>query len=199
MKQGMSIRKTLLMLTLNYILIFVWMFWARLEVVSALIIFPVTMVVAFFDTILAEGRKSALLWCGNLLISTIVGIILQNYLYARYTRDTETAMLRAVVEITVAIFLISITAAISGGEAAKLRKSRKKKMNTVPVRSTGFLFSKDAKAEYEDDDDEDEYLEEFEKRRTMSLRSQVSSGDEPDDEDEDIDEREKPVFRVIKK
>ena len=72
-------------------------------------------------------------------------------------------------------------------------------MNTVPVRSTGFLFSKDAKAEQEDDDDEDEYLEEFEKRRTMSLRSQVSSGDEPDDEDEDIDEREKPVFRVIKK
>lgn len=196
----MSVRKTLLMLTLNYILIFVWMFWARLGVLSALVIFPVTMVVAFFDTILAEGRKSAVLWCGNLLISTIVGIILQNYIYARYTRNTEIAMLRAVVEITVAILIIAVTAAVSGNEAARLRKIRQNKNNTGFRQARGFSFSKDEKAGYEnDDDDGDEYLEEFEKRRTMSLRSQVSSEDISDEEDEDIDEREKPVFRVIKK
>ena len=197
----MSVRKTLLMLTLNYILIFVWMFWARLGVLSALVIFPVTMVVAFFDTILAEGRKSAVLWCGNLLISTIVGIILQNYLYARYTRNTETAMLRAVVEITVAILIIAVTAAISGNEAARLRRIRRKKNNTGSSQDRVFSFSKDERTGYEndDDDDGDEYLEKFEKRRTMSLRSQVSSEDVSDEEDEDIDEREKPVFRVIKK
>ena len=189
------------MLTLNYILIFVWMFWARLGVLSALVIFPVTMVVAFFDTILAEGRKSAVLWCGNLLISTIVGIILQNYLYARYTRNTETAMLRAVVEITVAILIIAVTAVISGNEAARLRKIRRNKNNTGSSQDRGFSFSKDERAGYEndDDDDGDEYLEKFEKRRTMSLMSQVSSEDVSDEEDEDIDEREKPVFRVIKK
>ena len=158
------------------------------------------MVVAFFDTILAEGRKSALLWCGNLLISTIVGIILQNYLYARYTRNTETAMLRAVVEITVAILIIAVTAAISGNEAARLRKIRRNKNNTGSSQDRGFSFSKDERAGYEDDEDDgDEYLEKFEKRRTMSLMSQASSEDVSDEEDEDIDEREKPVFRVIKK
>lgn len=188
------------MLTLNYILIFVWMFWARLGVLSALVIFPVTMVVAFFDTILAEGRKSAVLWCGNLLISTIVGIILQNYLYARYTRNTETAMLRAVVEITVAILIIAVTAAISGNEAARIRKIRRNKNNTGSSQDRVFSFSKEERAGYEDDEDDgDEYLEKFEKRRTMSLRSQVSSEDVSDEEDEDIDEREKPVYRVIKK
>ncbi len=188
------------MLTLNYILIFVWMFWFRMGVLSALIIFPVTMLIAFFDTILAEGRKSAILWCGNLLISTIVGIILQNYLYARYTQDTETAMLRAVVEITVAILIIAVVAAISGNEAAKLKKSRNNNRNTAPRQIGGFSFSKGERSDYEDDDDdEDEYLEAFEKRRTMSLKSQVSSDDESEEEDDDIDEREEPGFRVIKK
>jgi len=187
----MSVKKTLLMLTLNYILIFVWMFWFRMGVLSALIILPVTMVIAFFDTVLAEGRLSALLWCGNLLIATIAGIVLQAYLYARYTYDTETAMLRAVVEITVAIIIISVTAAISGKEAARLRRIRARKSN----------------ADRHTDDEDDEYPVRNERRRTMSLRSQEISDDEPDTDtfadedtfDEDMFDEDKPRFRVIKK
>lgn len=188
------------MLTLNYILIFVWMFWFRMGVISALIIFPVTMLIAFFDTVLAEGRMSALIWCGNLLIATIIGIALQAYLYARYTLDTETAMLRAVVEITVAILIISVTAAISGREAAKLRKSRKKRRSsTPPVIGSGYTGIRNE--DFDDDDEDDEFLEKFEKRKTMSLRPQTleDDADEDEDTDEDTEEREKPLFRVIKK
>ncbi|MCR4589446.1 MAG: hypothetical protein K5668_01330, partial [Lachnospiraceae bacterium] len=121
----MSIKKTLLMLTLNYILIFAWMYFFRLGEFSALILFPITMGIAFLDTVLSEGRMSAYIWCGNLLIATIAGLLLQAYLYVRETGDIDGAVIRLMVEIPVAIVIIAIAAIISGHEAAKLKRRRK--------------------------------------------------------------------------
>ncbi|MBQ9549402.1 MAG: hypothetical protein IJU87_01185 [Lachnospiraceae bacterium] len=199
----MSIRKTLLLLTLNYILIFAWMFMYRLGEMSALLIFPITMGVAFLDTVFAEGRKSAYLWCGNLLIATIVGILLQAYLYIRATGDMERAVLRAAVEILAAVLIIGMIAVISGHEAAKLKKRRiEKSMRSAsyPGRASLFPDSEDEEnkgkekgsgwgagygnmgSSFDDQSDEELYDEE-----------------DPDEDDEEEDEDNEPTFRVIKK
>ncbi len=179
----MSIRKTLLMLTLNYIIIFAWMFWFRLEVISALIIFPITMGIAFLDTFLAEGRLSAYLWCGNLLIASIAGILLQAFLYTRATGDSGTAFLRVAVEIPVAVLIIAIAALVSGHEAARLKRIRraKNKGNTEPAGAENRFRPRN---EHRNEDvhldfDEDLY--------------------EDEDIADDHEEEKEPLMRVIKK
>ncbi len=188
----MSIRKTLLMLTVNYILIFAWIFWYRMGVLSALIIFPLTMGAAFFDTVMAEGRMSAYLWCGNLLIATIAGILLQTYIIVRETGDIGSAFLRAAVEIPVAVLIIGIVAVISGYEAAKLKKKRR--LTTAAPSS-------------EDMDERYSYGERSSFRSSMGFRDVPELEDDydpddydPDDED-DLPEEEddEPKFRVIRK
>lgn len=182
----MSIKKTLLMLSLNYILIFAWMFLYRLGYFSALVIFPASMLIAFFDTYLAEGRKSALIWCGNLLIANIAGILLQNFIYYRETLDLDTAVLRSAIEIPVAILMIGITSAVSGHFARK--KGRKRR--GAEEAAEGRRFSGGSS-----------FNEAFSGGRVMSL----SSGDDDDFDDTDPDEdeedtfEEEPKFRVIKK
>ncbi|MCR4591049.1 MAG: hypothetical protein K5668_09545 [Lachnospiraceae bacterium] len=197
----MSIRKTLLMLTLNYIIIFAWMFWFRLEVISALIIFPITMGIAFLDTFFAEGRLSAYLWCGNLLIASIVGILLQAYLYIRATGDSGTAFLRVIIEIPVAVLIIAIVALVSGHEAAKLQKRRfiKKSQNE---KHSFFMRGNDG------DTDEDDSGEDLDTGRSFRSSMDLSSKEIHQDFDEDLYEDEdildteednEPRFRVIKK
>ncbi len=182
----MSIKKTLLMLSLNYILIFAWMFLYRLGFFSALVIFPASMLIAFFDTFLSEGRKSALIWCGNLLIANIAGILLQNFIYYRETLDIDTAVLRIAIEIPVAVLIIGITSAVSGHFARKKGKSRRGTAEIEEDRGSSYGRS---------------FNSAFSGGRVMSL----SSGEdedfddiEPDEDEGDIFEEE-PKFRVIKK
>ena len=178
------------MLTVNYILIFAWIFLFNLGEVSALVIFPITMGVAFFDTVMAEGRMSAYLWCGNLLIATVVGIFLQTYLYIRETSDTETAIIRAAIEVPIAVLIIGIVAVISGHEASKLRKRRKAGAGAVVV------------TDDEDDDDEKDFNPRGGFRSSMILHDDTEDEEDIDltEEDEDPEEFEnEPKFRVIKK
>lgn len=184
----MSIKKTLLMLTLNYIVIFAWMFWHRMGEISALIIFPITMGIAFLDTIFAEGRKSAYLWCGNLLIATVVGIFLQAYLYIRVTGDFQTGILRVMIEIPVAVLIIGIVALVSGHEAAKIRK---RKLNSISGNAgheealgrRSFFAGIDRNAV----------------RKTMDLSDEEEGYGDEDDFDDPEDKDDGPLLRVIKK
>ncbi len=185
----MSVRKMLLMLTVNYILIFAWIFFFRFEETSALIIFPITMGVAFFDTVMAEGRLSAYLWCGNLLIATVTGIILQAYLIIRETGDRDGAYLRAAVEIPVAVLIIGVIAVISGHEAAKLKRRRQgRRVEAQPSYDRGFSGGMRSTGGF---------------RSSMTFPADADDGDlyDPDVDEEEIlaDLEEEPKFRVIKK
>ncbi len=162
----MSIKKTLLMLTVNYILIFVWMFLYRMGFLTALIVFPLICLIVFFDTFLSVGNTSAILWCGNLLIANIVGILLNNYLYVRETGDMNTAILQCAVELPGVVLIIGIAAAISGHTAWK-REKRRRTMDSVsgpePVRNRdfGWAFSGGGSgfSDTSPDEDEEEPLE----------------------------------------
>lgn len=176
------------MLTVNYILIFAWIFLFDMGVMSALVIFPVTMGVAFFDTVMAEGRMSAYLWCGNLLIATVAGIFLQAYLYIRETSDSETAIIRAAVEVPVAVLIIGIVAVISGHEASKLHKRRRLK--------------RAGEAVVIDEDEEEDTVIRGGFRSSMLLHDNYDNeeADEIPEDDEAPEEMEsEPKFRVIKK
>ena len=196
----MTIRKTLLLLTLNYILIFAWMFLYRLAEMSALLIFPVTMGIAFLDTVFAEGRRSAYLWCGNLLIATIAGILLQAYLCIRATGDLEHAVLRAAVEIPAAVLIIGMIAVISGHEAAKLKKKRLEKNLKRASYSAG-----DGGAIRETVNEGDEEAVSGRGERGSFFRQSLETDTDDDllfdgdDPDEDEDEDNEPTFRVIRK
>lgn len=184
----MSVRKTLLMLTVNYILIFAWIFFFRLEETSALIIFPITMGVAFFDTVMAEGRLSAYLWCGNLLIATVTGIVLQAYVIIRETGDRDGAFLRAAVEIPAAVLIIGVIAVISGHEAAKLKRRRQGRTpENLPSRDRGSYEGIRSNRG-------------FRSSMTFPGDDYISDHDDPVDEEEILaDLEEEPKFRVIKK
>ncbi len=186
----MSVKKTLFMLTLNYILIFAWMFLYRMGVFSALVIFPASMLIAFFDTVLSTGKNSAILWCGNLLIANIAGILLQAYIYVRETNDMDTAILRCAVEIPVAILIIGITAAISGHAAWKREKKRRiagalAKAGKVPSGegngpAYGYGMPRDSIDHWEEEDTDEDYPA-------------------PDEEEDDTEDEGEAGFRVIKK
>ena len=185
----MSIKKTLLMLTLNYIIIFAWMFWFRLGEISALIIFPITMGIAFLDTVFAEGRLSAYLWCFNLLIASIAGILLQAYLCVRNAESSEAVFSRVVIEIPVAILIIAIVALISGHEAARLEKRRRRKPVNI---GTGGRTVHRARVPY----GQDRYAEDY-----PDISDEDIMDDTGDDvaEDHEEDEDHEPLMRVIKK
>ena len=195
----MTIRKTLFLLTLNYILIFAWMFLYRLEEMSALLIFPITMGIAFLDTVFSEGRKSAYLWCGNLLIATIAGILLQAYICIRATGDLDHAVLRAAIEIPAAVLIIGMIAVISGHEAAKLKKKRIEKRMSIASYSgvSGGI------AQGYGNDDNEKSVSGWGDRGGRFGQPQGSDTDDDDellfDDDDDDEEDNEPTFRVIKK
>jgi len=195
-----TIRKTLLLLTLNYILIFAWMFLYRLAEMSALLIFPITMGIAFLDTVFAEGRRSAYLWCGNLLIATIAGILLQAYLCIRATGDLEHAVLRAAVEIPAAVLIIGMIAVISGHEAAKLKKKRLEKN----LRRASYSAGDGGAIKESGNEGDEETVSSRGDRGSFFGRSLETDTDDAllydgDDPDDDEDEDNEPTFRVIKK
>ncbi len=183
----MSIKKTLLMLTLNYILIFAWMFLYKAGLFSALVIFPASMLIAFFDTLLSTGKKSALIWCGNLLIANIAGILLQAYIYVRGTGDMDTAVLRCALEISVAILIIGITSAVSGHAAWKRERKRRALSTAANVQELP-----------EERGDRDFHRFDASLQRP-SFGEEEDTYEDEDIEDDDIEEEEDSGFRVIKK
>ncbi len=180
------------MLTLNYIPIFAWMYFFRLGELSALILFPITMGIAFLDTVFSEGRMSAYLWCGNLLIATIAGLFLQSYLYVRETGDVDGAAVRLMFEIPVAIVIIAIVAIISGHEAAKLKRRRR---STVVLPELEPPKEKDYRVTATINTDPLGRFEGFEGIDDDLLDEDIDDlEDEPEEE-----EKKSPLLRVIKK
>ena len=121
----MSIKKTLLLLTLNYICIFFWIFTYRAAIFSVLFLYPVTILIVTFDSLLLDSRKSVLFWCTNLMLATTIGIMLQTWLIGRYFGPVSIELvIRMFIEIGVACLMIYIAALIAGRMSEKAAPAR---------------------------------------------------------------------------
>ena len=121
----MSIRKTLLLLTLNYICIFFWIFSYRAAIFSVLFLYPVTILIVTFDSLLLDSRKSIMFWCTNLMLATAIGIMLQTWLIGRYFGPVSIELIiRMFIEIAVASLMIYIAALIAGRMSEKAAPTR---------------------------------------------------------------------------
>ncbi|SKB46715.1 hypothetical protein SAMN06296386_10194 [Lachnospiraceae bacterium] len=124
----MSIRKTLLLLTLNYICIFFWIFSYRAALFSVLFLFPVTILIVTFNSLLLDDRKSIMFWCLNLMLATTVGIMIQTWLVWKYFGPWGIwFFIRMVIEIIVSCVFIYIAAVIAGGMSEKAAPARRRR------------------------------------------------------------------------
>ncbi len=146
----MSIRKTLLLLTLNYICIFFWIFSYRAAIFSVLFLYPVTILIVTFDSLLLDSRKSIMFWCSNLMLATAIGIILQTWLIGRYFGPVSIALIiRMFIEIGAASVMIYIAALIAGRMSekaaparARRRERRRIERDTSPLTQRGDGYEK---------------------------------------------------------
>ncbi len=204
----MSIRKTLLLLTLNYICIFFWIFSYRAAIFSVLFLYPVTILIVTFDSLLLDSRKSVMFWCTNLILATAIGIMIQTWLIGRYFGPVSVALIvRMFIEIGVASVMIYIAALIAGrmsekaAPARSLRRERRRiERDTRPLAQRGDGYKKYGLDEMEEVIADEDYhyghddIEEFGSGNKFK-------GDQGDyiKASEETDEKEDTRNRVIRK
>ena len=121
----MSIKKTILMLFINYILIIVWLALFRLEVLSALVMLPLTILAITLNYLLLDGKNEVFFWCMNLLGSTIVGIALSTYMYVHYIGTGNFNLVYMIMEMLTFAAIILIAALVAGRMNAKRVKHKR--------------------------------------------------------------------------
>lgn len=125
----MSIKKTLLMLFINYILIIVWLMLFRMGVLSALVMLPLTILAITLNYLLLDGKKEVSFWCMNLLGATTVGIGLSTYMYARYINPAGVTYVYMIMEMLTFAAIIFISSMVAGRMNAKrVRHARPKRV-----------------------------------------------------------------------
>lgn len=80
----MSTQKMLLILIINYIPVYVWMFFFREGALALLLLLPVVMIIAFVDYYLVYGIKELRFAYINLAVADCLGVVLQTYLFEKY-------------------------------------------------------------------------------------------------------------------
>ncbi|MCR5527014.1 MAG: hypothetical protein K6F39_06495 [Lachnospiraceae bacterium] len=80
----MSTRKMLILLIINYIPVYVWMFFFREGALALLLLLPVVMIIAFVDYFLVYGIKELKFAYVNLTAANGLGAVLHTYLFERY-------------------------------------------------------------------------------------------------------------------
>ena len=103
----MSIRKTILLLNVNYIpVVFFWMASFNQGPFALLIMLPVSILCLTANYLLSEGRRSAFLWCLNLIAAEALGIALHNYLFLNFSGGNEFGIWNAVFEFLVMLLVL---------------------------------------------------------------------------------------------
>ena len=167
------------MLFINYILIIPWLALFRLGILSALVMLPLTILAITLNYLLLDGRKEVKFWCMNLLGSTLVGIGLSTYMYARYINPESRTYVYMVMEMLTFAVIILISSMIAGRMNAK--RVRRKAANSyrrvyssteVPIpKETGDTSQAGRLAQSYIDEAEDEAL------------SQMDTDDEEEEEE----------------
>ena len=121
----MSIKKTLLMLFINYILIILWLALFRLGFLSALVMLPLIILAITLNYLLLNGREEVRFWCMNLLGSTLIGIGLSSYMYARYIDPDRLTYVYMVIEMATFTVIILISIMVAGRMNAKRVRRRR--------------------------------------------------------------------------
>ena len=119
------------MLFINYILIIVWLALFRLGLLSVLVMLPLTILAITLNFLLLDGRKEVSFWCMNLLGSTIVGIGLSSYMYARYIDPDRLVYVYMVMEMATFAVIILISSMVAGRMNAKRVRRRRSVSRSV--------------------------------------------------------------------
>ena len=110
----MSTLRTLVLLAINYLPIFLWMALFRQGPLSVLMLFPVVLICGALDVMLTHDKKGLLFWAINLIVSCSVGAALQAYLIIRYVDSGLYNILAMLLEIFLFSLLILIAAKLTG-------------------------------------------------------------------------------------
>lgn len=180
----MSIRKTLLMLTINYIEIIIWLILFQMGAFEALVLFPVDMIAVAFNYILLNGKKEVRFWCMNLLGANLLGIGLSTYMRIMYLPPDEMNIFIMIFEM-VTITLILIVATIISG-----------RMNQKKVNRLNRNMSRVS--------DDESINEAMEHMRPLEIRRPLyedleDEDTEDEEEEEDEEEDEESKYRMIVK
>ena len=113
------------MLFINYILIILWLALFRLGFLSALVMLPLIILAITLNYLLLNGREEVRFWCMNLLGSTLIGIGLSSYMYARYIDPDRLTYVYMVIEMTTFTVIIFISTMVAGRMNAKRVRRRR--------------------------------------------------------------------------
>ncbi len=218
----MSIRKTLALLTINYVCIFFWIFSYRQELLSVLFLFPVTILAVSVNSILLDDRKGIFFWCTNLMAAEAVGIACHSYLIFRdNVNRTFSLFIHAMIELVgaaVVIYVAAFIASLFSEKAApdrrkrrEVRKERKKRAierDTSPLEAGGNGYEgydleemeEDIAGDYIETDETEDEAAKIGSVVSSDAKLRVDTGDyikAPSDSDDEV--KLKDNDRFIKK
>ena len=175
----MSTIRTLVLLAINYVPIFLWMFFFRMGLKSFFILLPVILFCILMNALISLGRRSAYLWCVHLFIASVIGILLQNYLYLRFVDPDAQLVLLCFGEIfSLAVIILLGGLAAGGVSGARLRKSGREAPSYV-------FFDPALKEDMNKPADVPEEDEDFDEFEENVLSDKVSDDELLDEEEED--------------
>ena len=176
----MSIRKTILLLNANYIpVVFFWMASFNKGPFALLLMLPISILCLTANYLLSEGRKSAFLWCLNLMAAEALGIALHNYLFLNFSGGNDFGIWNAAIE-----FMIMMIVLLPGTFlVARLNEARyKRRLSRLRLRDGGR-----AGEEAEDFDKEDVITDDFYGDESESDEDDTSGESEPYEDDDRYD------------
>ncbi|MCR5627195.1 MAG: hypothetical protein K6F99_07745 [Lachnospiraceae bacterium] len=186
----MSIRKTLLMLTINYIEVIIWLILFQMGAFEALVLFPVDMFAVAFNYILLNGKKEVRFWCMNLLAANLLGIGLSTYMRIMYLPPDRMNMFIMIFEMVTITVILIIASVISG-------RMNQKKVNRLNRQKRRM-------PDVEGDSDINEAIENsrpLEIRRPLyeDMNDLADEDEEGYDEEDEEDEDDEAKYRMIVK
>ncbi|MBQ9504154.1 MAG: hypothetical protein IJU93_04010, partial [Lachnospiraceae bacterium] len=131
----MSTAKTLLLLSINYIPLIIWMLLFRLGMLSLLVMLPVTVLCITMDYLLLEGGRAVRFWILNLSGSTVAGIVLSTYLYLRYVNGDRNNLLYALIGLLCCIAILVLGSFIASRMNEKKMRRRRREERLMPIRN----------------------------------------------------------------